>query len=174
MHLREAEPADAGAIAAVRVAGWRYAYAGVMPQAYLDSLSEAEDAARHRERLARPSSPARDLLVTDDDGTVAGWASCGPYRVDGGTRRVEDAELYALYVRPDRIGTGLGRLLTDAVRDAVAEDGAERLFVWVVEENVLARRFYERAGFAADGGRDDFTVGGRVLSDLRYVQELQR
>lgn len=172
MRIREAVPADAEAIAAVRVAGWRYAYAGVMPQTYLDAMSEGEDAARHRERLSAPRAGARDLVAVDDAGTVTGWVSCGPYREDDGEPLPSDAELYALYVRPDLIGTGVGRRLTDAARGRAAAGGAQRLFVWVVEGNAGARRFYECAGFTADGGRDDFVVGGRRLTDLRYVQEL--
>ncbi|MFR9756118.1 GNAT family N-acetyltransferase [Streptomyces sp. TR06-5] len=54
-----------------------------------------------------------------------------------------------------------------------AEVRAARLFLWVVEENTRARRFYRRAGFAPDGARDPFEVGGRSLTDLRWVRDLQ-
>lgn len=174
MRIRETVTADVDAVAALRVAGWQYAYAGLMPQAYLDSLSEREDAARHRERLAaRAGSGAPgDLVAVGDDGRVLGWAAFGPYRA--AERRTADAELYALYVRPELIGTGVGRELTAATRTEALGRGAPRLFVWVVEGNARARRFYERAGFAADGGRDDFEVGGRRLTDLRYVLDLRR
>ena len=167
MKIRETARADAGVVAELRIAGWRHAYAGQMPQAYLDAMDPAEDAARHRARLASPAPGSWDLVAENGRGEVVGWAAGGPYRDE--ERRTADAELYALYARPDVIGTGVGRELTFAARERARRAQAPRLFVWVVAGNAPARRFYERAGFAADGGREDFEAGGRTLTDLRYV-----
>ncbi|MEV0915125.1 hypothetical protein AB0I93_12770 [Streptomyces sp. NPDC049967] len=46
--LRDMTIDDCEAVSAVRVRGWRSAYAGLMPQAYLDAMSVAEDAERRR------------------------------------------------------------------------------------------------------------------------------
>ncbi|THA23760.1 GNAT family N-acetyltransferase [Streptomyces sp. RKND-216] len=168
MRIRETAQADAGAVAALRIAGWRYAYAGLMPPAHLSAMDAAEDAVRHRARLASPAPGLWDLVAEDTEGKVVGWAAGGPYR--DGERRTSDAELYALYARPDMIGTGVGRALASAARERALRSAAPRLYVWVVEGNARARRFYERAGFAPDGGREDFDAGGRTLTDLRYVR----
>lgn len=167
MRIRETTEADAGAVAALRIAGWRYAYAGLMPQPYLDAMDPVVDAARHRSRLASPGAGTWDLVAEDGCGKVVGWAAGGPCR--DGELRAADAELYALYALPEAIGTGIGRELTMRVRELARRSEARRLHVWVVEGNARARRFYERAGFAADGGREEFDAGGRTLADLRYV-----
>ncbi len=45
--------ADIDAVSAVRVQGWQAAYPGLMPQAYLDAMSVARDAAERRSRFGR-------------------------------------------------------------------------------------------------------------------------
>ncbi|MEU3063376.1 GNAT family N-acetyltransferase [Streptomyces subrutilus] len=162
--VRAMTGADIDAVAAVRVGGWRRAYAGLMPQERLDALDAAADAARHRARFADASSRSTDLVARDADGDVVGWACFGPVR-DAGLARGE-AELYALYVRPDLIGTGVGRALMAEVLRRCADRPALRL--WVVEGNVLGRRFYERAGFVPDGAVSCEEMAGAVVREVRY------
>ncbi|MCX3063363.1 N-acetyltransferase [Streptomyces beihaiensis] len=42
--------------------------------------------------------------------------------------------------------------------------------LWVVEADTRARRFYERAGFAADGGREPFEIAGVPVPEIHYVR----
>jgi hypothetical protein len=44
MIIRDASPADAAAIARVRVDAWRETYRGIVPEAFLDGLSYEQDA----------------------------------------------------------------------------------------------------------------------------------
>ncbi|MHB9857983.1 GNAT family N-acetyltransferase [Streptomyces sp. YIM S03343] len=167
--LRPMRLGDCERVAEIRVRGWQSAYRGLIPQPYLDALSVAVDAERHRERLGRAEGAGVDL-VAESGGQVVGWACHGPCRDDDtGTG---DAELYAIYVAPDRLGTGAGRaLLTECVRQSAA-GGRARMFLWVVKENTRARRFYERAGFRADGAEEPFEAGGVEIPEVRYVAEL--
>jgi putative acetyltransferase len=48
-----------------------------------------------------------------------------------------------LFVRPDRQGDGLGPLLL-----AKAKEDAAELSLWTFQQNLRARRFYERHGFS--------------------------
>lgn len=75
----------------------------------------------------------------------------------------------ALYVRPDRIGTGTGRRLMEAARSWAIERGYRRLELWVLADNVRARRFYASAGFSPDGTERVEEYDGVALRDLRYV-----
>jgi GNAT superfamily N-acetyltransferase len=57
------------------------------------------------------------------------------------------SELRDLYVVPEAWGTGVARsLLEAAISEMRSERGAEAT-LWVGEENVRARRFYEREGW---------------------------
>ncbi|MEG8278232.1 GNAT family N-acetyltransferase [Streptomyces sp. AHA2] len=165
-------PADCERVAEIRVRGWQHAYRGMMPQSYLDGLSVAEDAERRRARLARGEDGVTDLVAEDAGGEVVGWACHGPYRE--GEVRTRDAELYAVYVHPDRLGRGAGRaLLAESVARCAAA-GRGRMFLWVLKDNDRARRFYARAGFCADGGEESFEVAGVPVPEVRYVRPLSR
>jgi ribosomal protein S18 acetylase RimI-like enzyme len=83
-----------------------------------------------------------------------------------------DAELYAIYVDPDRFGAGAGRaLIGESIRRCTAA-GHPRMYLWVLEENMRARRFYERSGFRADGTEVPFDVDGVAVPEVRYVRDL--
>ena len=79
-------------------------------------------------------------------------------------------EIVSLYLREPYAGRGLGRALLEAAAAALAALGFEDIFLWVLEENGRARRFYERAGFAASGEAMECEIGGRALRELRYVR----
>jgi GNAT superfamily N-acetyltransferase len=162
-------PADCGRVAEIRIGGWRSAYRGLMPQPYLDALDVAADAERHHTRLARGDGSVVNL-VAELDGAVVGWACHGPYR--DGEAPTADAELYALYVDPGQYGGGIGHaLLQESVRRRAAA-GHRRMLLWVLKQNTRARRFYERAGFRADGAEEPFEVDGVPVPEVRYAREL--
>ncbi|PIB11749.1 MULTISPECIES: GNAT family N-acetyltransferase [Streptomyces] len=160
---------DCDRVAEIRVRGWQTAYKGLIPQPYLDTLSVEEDAARRRTYVERGDRAVVDLIA-EQDGEVVGWACHGPYR--DGEVRTEDVELYAIYVHPDRVGEGVGRALLRESVGRCAAAGYERMLLWVLKENTLARRFYERAGFGPDGAEEPFDVDGVAVPEVRYVRSL--
>ena len=77
----------------------------------------------------------------------------------------QEAYLAELYVVPSQRGQGYGRaLITEAIR-AARERGADYAFVITSEEDRLAQRLYEAAGFRRTEGD-----GGPVM--LAYEREL--
>ncbi|MFI5755022.1 GNAT family N-acetyltransferase [Streptomyces sp. NPDC051569] len=160
---------DCAAVATVRVRGWRFAYAGLMPQPYLDAMSVEEDTARRREYLTRGDRRVVDL-VAERDGRIAGWGCYGPSRDEDAPAGA--AEVYALYVLPERLSTGVGRALMDALLSRTASEGYPALLLWVLAENDRARRFYEKAGFTPDGAAEPYDVGGVAVPEVRYARAL--
>ncbi|MGD1223628.1 N-acetyltransferase family protein [Streptomyces krungchingensis] len=160
---------DCPHVAEIRVRGWQSAYQGLIPQAYLDGLSVAEDTARRRAFFERDGGDVVNL-VAERQGELVGWACHGPYR--DGEVRTGDIELYAIYVRPGRVGSGIGRaLLAESVARCAAA-GHERMLLWVLKENAPARRFYERSGFGPDGAEEPFEVDGVAIPEVRYARPL--
>jgi GNAT superfamily N-acetyltransferase len=176
VRIRVMTEADVPAVSAIKVRGWQAAYAGIVPQDYLDAMDAAEDAAGRRELLARSAGRVQNLVAVtegpaDRDGPcVVGWAAFGPYR--GEETGTETGELYAIYLRPERIGTGIGQALIAEVVRRSAELGRRRLALWVLADNVRARRFYAAAGFSADGAEAIDVYAGVQLREVRYVRGL--
>jgi L-amino acid N-acyltransferase YncA len=170
--IRAMDEADAEAVAGIRVAGWRWAYAGILPQPYLDAMDVEADAVLRREMLVRAAGRVHNLVAEDGPGRVVGWAAFGPYRGEPAGSPL--AELYTLYVHPERVGTGVGRALTAEVLRRAAAMGGERIALWVLARNARARRFYEAAGFAADGAEHSEEYGAVPVPEVRYVRSLGR
>lgn len=125
----------------VHVQVWREAYAGLMPADYLAGLDPTLGPARWRERLT--SAEGGWWLARDDVGIV-GMATSGPPRDDDAPA---PQELYAINVLARAHGTGLADdLMTHAIGDRPA-------YLWVLEGNDRAVRFYRRHGFTDEGGR---------------------
>jgi len=52
------------------------------------------------------------------------------------------------------------------------DNGFTAVVLWVLETNARARRFYEVAGFAPDGGEQVETFGAVPLREVRYRRAL--
>ncbi|WP_328676756.1 GNAT family N-acetyltransferase [Streptomyces sp. NBC_00343] len=169
-RIRPMTLADCDRVSEIRVLGWQFAYRGLMPQPFLDTLSAKADAERRRARFARDDGSVVNLVATRG-AELIGWAAIGPYR--DGELRTGEAELYAIYLDPQYVSTGVGRaLMQESLRECAAR-GHDRVYLWVVRGNARARRFYERAGFRADGTEEPYEVEGVAVPELRYVRELR-
>ncbi|WP_236060166.1 GNAT family N-acetyltransferase [Actinacidiphila acididurans] len=162
--------ADIVAVSGIRVVGWKAAYDGILPQSYLDRMTVEADAQERRRYFERPKRGVVNLVAVDAQGTVVGWACVGPYRGTGSSATA--GELYALYVQPSLIGSGIGRALLGAVHAHALAQGFESLLVWVLTDNATARHFYERAGYAADGAVQSDDYDGVSVSEVRYRRSL--
>ncbi|MEJ8646311.1 GNAT family N-acetyltransferase [Streptomyces sp. MS1.HAVA.3] len=166
LTVRAMTEADVPAVSAVRVTGWKAAYAGIVPQAFLDGMTVEADAQQRRHHFTRSKEGTTNLVAVDAHGRVVGWACLGPVR-DTGTSTTT-GELYALYVQPSLIGSGIGRTLLEAVHARAHAHGFGLLLLWVLTDNMTARRFYERAGYVADGAVQADNYDGVSVSEVRY------
>jgi ribosomal protein S18 acetylase RimI-like enzyme len=167
--VRPAVLQDAHAIAAVHVATWRDAYAGLLPDDLLEGLNVDERAKTWRGRLA--ALPAGlFVFVFELDADVLGFVSGGPQR-DGGAA----GEVFAIYVDPGSQGRGAGRQLLQAAVDCLTRAGFTEARLWVLAGNHRARGFYESQGWQRDGTEQPWTYPGvgESLTEVRYVANLR-
>jgi GNAT superfamily N-acetyltransferase len=169
--FRDATVADARAIAEVHVAAWRWVYRGLMPDTLLDALSIDEREAMWREGLSDPKpEPGWGCLVAEEDGVVVGFVGFGP--PDEPAEPAGAGEVFAIYLDPEIVGTGVGRELFAVACGRLREAGYEQAFLWVLATNERARRFYERAGWVWDGTTSAHRVDRAELPIVRYAADL--
>jgi len=140
--IRPATPADAAAIAQVRVDAWRATYRGMIPETYLAAM-KVDDSAAMWLRVLSANSDAACVFVSEVAGTVKGFAS--------GNRLAPpklgfDAELSAIYLAREDQRSGIGTRLLGAVAGTLQTLGATGLLTWVIAGNRPARTFYEQLG----------------------------
>ncbi len=72
-------------------------------------------------------------------------------------------DLTALFVEPDVIGAGIGRMLMRHAIEIAANEGASDI---VIQSDPHAREFYERVGARYDGETESDSIQGRFLPNL--------
>ena len=157
--IRRAVPRDARDIGRVHVAGWRSAYAGILPDHSLTRLSSAQHAAQYEQDIRA----GRAVFVAADNDQAVGFTTVGRPRTAG----LADGEIETLYVLDDWRDQGLGRRLMQAGAGHLVAQGCGSLFLWVLQDNP-SRWFYEHlGGRAARVGTTP--VGGVAVAQVAYV-----
>ncbi|GAA2654839.1 GNAT family N-acetyltransferase [Paractinoplanes durhamensis] len=164
--LRTGKDVDLFEVGALHFRSRADAYAHILSAEALESPSGDALGAWWSERWTWESDTHR-LTVAEQDGRLAGFSYVGPSEVEGA------AELYAIHVDPELVGSGIGKLLMVDALDRLAEIG-DRAVLWVLEENTVARRFYDRGGWRPDGVTRVEPISGVPVPQLRYGRELTR
>jgi GNAT superfamily N-acetyltransferase len=136
-------------MAKVHIVSWRETYPGILPEPMLARLSVAEEAIRWQRMLDRPRAWGNPIsFVADQAGSIVGYGSCGEQRSGLLRERGFTGEVSELYVLRSAQGHGIGSGLMRAMAAALLDRGHAALSLWVLEQNMPARRFYERLGGA--------------------------
>ena len=168
MIVRLATHDDAQAIATIHVDGWRAAYRGVVPSAFLDSMSVVDRERVWSRNLERRES---ETWVADEGDQLLGWISAARSRdADAST---ETGEIWAIYVAPVHWRRGVGRRLWNTAEEYLRASGFSEVTLWVLEDNAPAIAFYEVLGFAIErGSSKTITRGGAHLQEIRLRKVL--
>ena len=159
--IRPATLADAPAIARVHVSSWRSTYSGMLPDDFLESLSESSYAERWKRVIADGGSK---VFVALDGGDIVGFASGGRERAG---EPGYEGELYAIYVLEDAQRRGFGRDLVRATVGGLRDLGLADMIIWVLRDNHSARTFYERLGGVYVRSQP-ITIGAVTLEEVSY------
>jgi GNAT superfamily N-acetyltransferase len=164
MRYREATRVDVLAIAALHAESWRFAYRGAYSDEYLDGDVFQDRVRVWQERLSSPP-PNQYVILAEDTGELAGFA-CAYGADDERWGTLVDN----LHVRPDRHRQGTGeRLLAEVAGWCRTEYEGCGLYLWVLEQNARARRFYEHLGATDEESRSSVPPGGGTTVIHRYA-----
>jgi len=152
------------AVAALHAESWRVHYRGAYRDEYLDGDVAADRLRVWEERLATPA-PNQYVVLAEEDDLLLGFA-CAYGRDDGTWGSLLDN----VHVRPAHQRRGVGAaLLAEVAAWCRAKYPDCGLYLWVLQENHRAQRFYQRLGASDHGGELSEPPGGGQIHGRRYA-----
>lgn len=162
--LRAARADEAESIAVLHTASWRRTYRGMMSDAFLDGPALDDRRAVWRERLST-IDPDQFVCVADLDSRIVGFICAF-----AGHDPVYGSYIDNLHVAPDLHGVGIGRALMNRVGEWLATTCPDHgVYLWVMEANTPARKFYDRLGAQNAETVEITDPGGGRAPNCRYV-----
>ncbi len=165
MLIREATELDAYGIARVHVDTWKTTYKGIVSDKFLNELSYNKREEMWSKFVHDSAKNKKYIFVAEDvnDGII-GFSTCGMER-ESDNKSI--GELYAIYILKEYQNKGIGKLLFNTVKEKLKELKFSSIFIWVLESNDQACRFYE-----AIGGKklrdQEIVIGGDTLREVAY------
>jgi GNAT superfamily N-acetyltransferase len=169
--FRSATATDSKAIASLHTESWRDAYRGILPDAYLDESIVEERARLWQARFLSPDIERRHIVLAEVEGTLVGFAC-----VLLDKEPQWGACLDNLHVLPRYKRRGLGKqLFSKAAQWVKSREPEWPIHLWVFEDNIAARRFYDALGGERVEHRTQKVLEGIERPSLRYVwHDLQK
>lgn len=166
-RIREMKPEDARRVAQISIAGWRFAYSNIFPEAFLDELDE-EVRTRNWKKGIIENKPDLFRYVFEENGEVMGFI-CGKNNRDIELVPEADAELWAIYSDPSRIGQGIGGALLDHFCHTLKKNGYKTVLIWSLEANDIGRRFYLKKGAQLIKTTKKFKIESGEFEEVGYL-----
>ena len=139
VSLRDAEPADAAAVAVVYNQGI---------EDRLATLETETRSAEERRRWLAARGPRHPVLVAEVDGKVVGWGSLNAFNPRPAYDHVAD---FSVYVEREWRGRGVGHRLLEALIARGRELGYHKLVLAAFPFNAAGVALYRRLGFTEVG-----------------------
>jgi ribosomal protein S18 acetylase RimI-like enzyme len=177
-QIRIATPDDAPALAAMHVASWHETYTGLLPDKILSALSVESRAAAWAKIMQEPATERSTVVhLADHRGAIIGFGSCGAQRTESLKAKGYDGEVSGIYVLREFQKRKVGIHLFRAMASDLIGRGFSAAGLWVLRENLRARRFYEHHDGKVIAEREDVRHAA-VLIELAYgwpdLKELDR
>ena len=139
--IRQANKQDISRIAEIIVFGKRVAYRPIFENDYV-SFNELQVVRLYEEYKNNPDR--LDGMLLYDDGIIKGI-------INGHSIGDKTIEITDFYVEPFFVGQGIGTLLIKYLIQQVRKKGVHKIVLWVIKDNMKARKFYEANGFVYSG-----------------------
>ena len=153
--LRKATMQDVSRIAEIIVFGKRVAYRPIFNNDVV-SFNELQVINLIEEYRSNPALV--DNMLVYDDGIIKG--------VINRIFKDDSVEICEFYIEPFFKGNGIGKELIGQVILEARTSKKRKIFLWVIEDNLSARKFYENNGFIASG--KTCLIEGTTKTDMCY------
>ena len=162
--IRPATLNDAKCCADIHTASWRFAYSGIVPKEIMDAYSVRWPTIWNK--MFASNVDSHYVMVLND--IIVGFLTINVSRDND--LKASCYEIIGLYLHPNFISRGFGKQTMEWIKREIKSRGYDKISLWVLEENIRARRFYEKSGFVFDG--ETKSSGISSLQEVRYVYRL--
>lgn len=144
----------ARSVRSVALKSWKYTYKNIYTPEEINRYIETNYVPKH---LALLESFVKDGIISFNlakvRGKIVGFCHIG---------KKDEVVLFRIYLLPEWMGKGIGRMLLDEGEKWVTETKAKEYATTVQKKNTTGIRFYEKNGFIRDDSLDkDDEVGYR-------------
>jgi len=146
IHICKALPKDAFEYAANHIACWQVAYKGILSDEYLDNMNVEQMTEVNQKILSEPG--AFTCYYVEYNEKMIGRLVISESRDED---KPDAGEIAAMYLLDTFWNKGYGRMMMDFSLAELKHMGHDEVFLWTLEANTRARRFYEKCGFTFDG-----------------------
>lgn len=166
--IRTATIDDAEGIAQIHIYSWQKMYKDFIPETILQNLSLQERTQQWYDLIEQHVK----VLIIEINNQLVGFASIGAFHDFGSDGSM--GEIKAIYLHPDYWRKGLGTQLCLAAISELTKLGYKKVLLWVFEDNIQARKFYDALGFEATSSTklEEFYEGGALLKEILYQKVL--
>ena len=164
MEIRRMTENDLAEVGALYAASWKQGYKRLLPQEYLDGITADW-------YKARTDFLDEGSFVILDGERIAAHCHARPAAEP---QMRGWGEIHTMYALPQFWGKGHAGELLDYAANWLCECGFDDVYLYVLEGNERAERFYTKHGFRANGDTIQCEVGGKTVTDKRMVKSFPR
>jgi ribosomal protein S18 acetylase RimI-like enzyme len=162
--IRYADINDAEALGEIHSHSWKIAYKGIVPDEVLNKIT-AEKRQKYFEK-ALTEGWEEDAVIFVANKAV-GLICIGKCR--DADKVGSYSEIWGIYLLPEYWNMGIGTELINWGLGELKKRQYDNVTLWVLEDNLNARKFYEKFGFQHDGTIKEINIG-KTLKEYRYVK----
>lgn len=145
---------------------WKQAYRGIIPNEMIEAFTPEKRAAIFSNVIE--TQPEEYYLFMANN-RPAGIASLSKCHEESAPDYI--GEIYSFYFHPDFWGSSATHMGFQFCINRLKALGFTQITIWVLNDNLRAKRFYEKNGFVLDGHSQEIEIGKKLL-EVRYSKNI--
>jgi ribosomal protein S18 acetylase RimI-like enzyme len=165
--IRLANTDDAGRIAEINTTSWRYAYRDFVSEEDLYIKLKIEERIQTIRKWINEKENYVYVFEDDNNKVVKGMMGIDRCFDDD---KKNAFEMHFLYIDPAFARNGIGGKMIDYFEEKGKQQSIKEYVIWVLEDNIIGRNFYEKNGYRSDNAKKIFQ---RIMkTEVRYIKTL--
>ena len=151
-YVRDMKKEDLIAVLNLAMESWKYTYKDIFSESFIEAyVTKAYKSESLLKILEYTRNGYSSFLVLEEleKKALIGFAQIGYDNYWKTGKKELPIRLFRIYLQPEVLGKGLGKLLLEKAEAFVRQEGQKKYIVGCHEKNTIGLRFYEKMGFSA-------------------------